>query len=144
MCTTCGLNRDLPIKPTADSFGVKVVLPTEGSTTLGDLIAHTRTSKLMDDHKCPSCGRCDTTMEHVFVKKLPKYLIVQAPRARHIEDENGQYITDKHKNPIVQKISTSVEFPAKTLDLSPLLWDDQSSENFAYEVFGTVEHRGEG
>lgn len=119
------------------------MLPTKGSTTLGELLEHTRTRKLMDDHKCPSCGRCDTTAEHVFVKKLPKYLIVQAPRARHKDDEHGGYIRVRNKDTVVQKIRTLVEFPTETLDLSPLVWGAQSSEGYNYEVFGTVEHRGD-
>lgn len=62
----------------------------------------------------------------------------------HIEDENGQCVPDKSKNPIVQKISTLVDLRSKTLDRSPLLSDAKSSDGYKYEVFGAVEHGGEG
>lgn len=131
-CAKCGLVRE----HTADRYGLKVVLPTKDSSTLDELLKNTRTSNLMDDHVCPTCKTKDTTTEDVFVKKLPKYLIVQAPRARHVEDKN--------KHPVIKKIKTLIKFPTETLDLSPLLCGGQSSEDYIYEVFGTVEHMGNG
>ena len=41
---------------------------------------------------------------------------------------------------IVQKNKNVSRVSGKTLDLSPLLWDAQSSEGYRYEVVGTVEH----
>ena len=131
-CAKCGLVRE----HTADRYGLKVVLPTKDSSTLDELLKNTRTSNLMDDHVCPTCKTKDTTTEDVFVNKLPKYLIVQAPRARHMEGKN--------KHPVIKKIKTLIKFPAETLDLSPLLCGGQSSENYKYEVFGAVEHVGNG
>ena len=98
----------------------------------------------MDDHICPRCKRNRTTTEEVFVKQLPKYLIVQAPRARHKQDNNGKYVLDKGQKPIIQKFDTSVKFPAEAFDLSPLVCGVQNSEGHKYEAFCTVAHLGGG
>ena len=120
----------------ADYLGLSVVLPTsEKTTTLGELLEHTKTSELLDNSPCPGCDRADTTTQRPFVKKLPKYLIVQAPRARHM----------KKRRSVVEKILTAVRVPAVALDLSSLLTGEGSTGSSAahqYEVFGIVEHRG--
>ena len=136
--------RDIPNQQTADCYGLDVILPTsEESTTLGELIKHARTSELLEEHPCPNCKTMDTTTQEVYFKKLPKYLIVQAPRARHMEDRNGRYVLDRRNRPIIQKIHTLVKFPAEALDLSSLLSGDESSEVHRYEVFNFVEHKGQ-
>ena len=84
-------------------------------------VKSTRTSLFVDAHELPSSGRCDTTAEQVFVRKLLKYLIVQVPCACQIGDENGRGVPDENRNPIVEKTSTLVEVYAKTSDLSLLL-----------------------
>ena len=135
-CKKCAHVREIPNQPIADCYGLNVVLPTsEESTTLGELLNHARTSELLEDHPCPNCKTMDTTTQDVYFKKLPKYLIVRAPRARHM--------MDKRYRPITQKIHTLVKFPAETLDLSSLLSGDESSEVHQYEVFNFVEHQGE-
>ena len=142
LCENCGHTRDLASQPMADYLGLSVVLPiSEKTTTLGELLEHTKTSELLDNSPCPGCDRADTTTQRPFVKKLPKYLIVQAPRARHI-DRHGRA---KKKRSVVEKILTAVRVPAVALDLSSLLTDEGSTGSSAahqYEVFGIVEHRG--
>ena len=118
----------------ADCLGLTVVLPTaKRTTTLGELLEHTKTSELLKHWTCESCDRADTTMERPVFKKLPKYLIVQAPRARHIVSSGRS---------VVRKLFTSVRVPAVALDLSSLLMATESSEAYQYEVFGIVEHKG--
>ncbi len=143
MCK-CGLIRDPPSQHTADRYAMKVVLPKSGSTTLSKVMEGTATSNLMDDHRCPECKQSNTTKEYVSVKKLPKYLIVQAPRVRHKEGDDGNYVLDGQGLPIIHKIHTSVEFPAETLDLSSLVCGINSSEKHIYEAFCTIMHSGNG
>ena len=144
LCKNCGHTRDLASQPMADCLGLSVVLPTsEETTTLGELLEHTKTSELLEDSLCKKCKRVDTTMQRSFFKRLPKYLIVQAPRARHMEGQNGQHGRVRSRRSVVQKIHTSVRVPAVALDLSSLLMSTESSEAHQYEVFGIVEHRGD-
>lgn len=118
----------------ADCLGLRVVLPTaKRTTTLGELLEHTKTSELLKHWTCENCARADTTTQRTVFKKLPKYLIVQAPRARHIISSRGS---------VVQKLFTSVTVPAVALDLSSLLMTTESREAYQYEVFGIVEHKG--
>ena len=125
----------------ADCLGLSVVLPTsENTTTLGELLEHTKTSELLEHSPCKKCGRVDTTTRRPFFKKLPKYLIVKAPRARHMDDQNGRVSSGRS---VVQKIHTPVRVPTVALDLSSLLMSTESSEEHQYEVFGIVEHRGD-
>ena len=141
LCKNCGHTRDLASQPMADCLGLRVVLPTsEKTTTLNELLEHTTTSELLEDRLCEGCDRADTTTQRPLIKKLPKYLIVQAPRARHMEDHCGRVSS---RRSIVQKIHTSVRVPAVALDLSSLLMSTESSEAHRYEVFGIVEHKGD-
>ena len=118
----------------ADCLGLSVVLPTsERTTTLGELLEQTKTSELLE-RTCEKCDRAGTTRQRPIFKKLPKYLIVQAPRVRHMVGDNGRYG--------VRKIDVSVRVPAVALDLSSLLMTRESSEAHQYEVFGIVEHIG--
>lgn len=55
----CGVGDYLPNQPIAEILGLKVVLPAMGVITLGELLKHTRTSNLMDGHKCRNCGEND-------------------------------------------------------------------------------------
>ena len=126
---------------TADRYAMKVVLPMSGSTTLSKVLG-TATSNSMGDYRCPECNQSNTTREHVSMKRLPKYLIVQAPRVRHKEGDDGKYVLDRDGRPIIQKIDTSVEFPAETLDLSSLVCGINSSEKHIYEAFCTITHWG--
>ncbi len=142
MCK-CGLIRYPLSQHTAGRYAMKVVLPKSGSTTLSKVLEDTATSNLLDDHSCPECNQRNTTTEYVSVKKLPKYLIVQAPRVRHKEGDNGNYVL-RHGRPIIQKIHTSVEFPAETLDLSSLVCGGNSSGKHIYEAFCTIMHKGDG
>ena len=142
-CKDCKHERKIAGQPTADCLGLSVILPTsEVTTTLGELLEHTKTSELLIDSPCPGCKKTDTTSQQAFVERLPKYLIVQAPRARYMEDQNGLSDRDRRRRSSVQKMDTPVEIPATALDLSFLLDGEESSEPHPYEVFGIVEHRG--
>ena len=117
-----------------------MILPTsEEPTTLGNLIDRTRTTEALDDYVCPRCKTIGMTTREVLVKKLPKCLIVHALRARHTEKQNGN-----RKRSIIRKNHTLVELPIKTLSLSSLLEGDKSNEAHRYEVFGTIQHKGNG
>ena len=130
VCKECANTRDGPSPDPADCYGLTVVLPTsEKSTTLGELLTNTRSGQLLTDYICQECKTKDATTMNPFVKRLPRYLIVQAPRARHMEGT-------------IQKIHTSVEIPTEALDLSFLLKRDKGSEPYQYEVFCIVEHKG--
>ena len=144
MCSKCHLTRDIPSQDIADRFTIRVVLPTSGSTTLSKILNDTRSCQLMDDHICPCCKENNTTTEEEFVKKLPKYLIVQASRARFQEDNNGKYVRNTGKELNIQKFDTTVKFPGEAFDLSPLVCGVQSSEGHKYEAFCTVAHLGSG
>ena len=140
VCGNCALARDTAGQPMSDCFGLKVVLPTsEEPTTLGDLIDRTRTTEVLDDYVCPKCKAIGMTTQEVLVKKLPKYLIVQAPRARHMQKQNGN-----RERTIIRKNHTLVELPTEALSLSSLLEGDQSNEAHRYEAFATVQHKGNG
>lgn len=130
MCEKCAHTKDAPSEPTADCYGLKVFLPTtEESITLGELLTNTRASELLADYVCSECKAMGTTTQNPSVDRLPKCLIVQAPRVRHMKGGN-------------RKLHTSVEFPTEALDLSSLLKSNKSSESHKYEVFGIVEHIG--
>lgn len=145
MCKKCARTGDSPSQPLADCYGLKVVLPvSEESITLDELLTDTRDSELMTDYVCSGCNTIGTTTRNPFVKRLPKYLIVEAPRARHTEGHNSHNVRDRRTLSLTHKIRTSVEFPAEVLDLSSLLKEDGSSEAHQYEVFGAVEHLGDG
>ena len=126
----------------ADCLELRVVLPTsENTTTLGKLLEQTKIRELLEGRTCEGCERADTTTQRSLIKKLPQYLIVQAPRARHMKDNQG-WVNSRRS--VVQKIHTSVRVPAVDLDLSSLLMSTESSEAHRYEVFGIVEHKGNG
>ena len=144
-CKDCNHERKIAGQPIADRLGLSVILPaSEATTTLGELLEQTKTSELLIDSPCPglNCKKTDTTRQQAYVERLPKYLIVQAPRARHMEEQNGLSDRDRRRQPTVEKIYTSVEVPAVALDLSFLLDGEGSRQPHQYEVFGVVEHRG--
>lgn len=131
VCETCAHTKDAPSEPTADCYGLKVFLPiSEEPITLGELLTNTSASEVLADYVCSKCKTMGTTTQNPSVKRLPKYLIVQAPRVRHTEG-------------VIHKIHTFVEFPTGALDLSSLLTSNKSSESHQYEVFGIVEHKGQ-
>ena len=119
-----------------------VILPTEETSTLGELLKDTRVSELLDAHPCPKCKRADTTTLDEFVERLPKYLIVRAPRVRHPEGQDSHHVGGEGRQSGIHKLHTSVEFPAETLDLSFLLKENERKKACQYEVFGTIEHVG--
>ena len=144
-CKGCNHERKIAGQPMADCLALSVILPTsEVTTTLSELLEHTKNSELLDDCPClgPECKKTDTTTQQAFIERLPKYLMVQAPRARYMEDQNGLSDRDRRRQPSVKKMVTPVEVPAMALDLSFLLDGEESSEPHQYEVFGIVEHRG--
>lgn len=131
VCEKCAHTKDAPSEPTADCYGLKVFLPTSvESITLGELLTNTRASELLADYVCSECKAMGTTMQNPSINRLPKYLIVEAPRVRHTEG-------------VIHKIHTSVESLTEALDLSSLLTSNKSSESHQYEVFGIVEHIGQ-
>ena len=140
VCGSCAVSRDAPAQSISDCFGLKVVLPTsEEPIMLGDLIDRIRTAEVLDDFVCSDCQTIGMTTQEFIVKKLPKYVIVQAPRARHMEKQSGN-----RRWTIIRKNHTLVELPIEALSLSSLLKGDESNEAHRYEVFGTVQHKGHG
>ena len=142
-CKDCNHERKTSGQPIADCLGLSVILPDpEVTTTLGELLEHTKTSELLLDYPCPGCQKTDTTSQQAFVEGLPTYLLVQAPRARYMKVQTVLTPRGKRNGPSVDKNHTSVKVPAMALDLSFLLDGKGSSELHQYEVFGIVEHRG--
>ena len=144
-CKDCDHKRKIAGQPIADHLALSVILPaSEATATLGELLEQTKTSELLINSPCPglNCNKTDTTRQQAYVERLPKYLVVQAPRARYIEEQHGLSDRDRRMQPSVNKNHTSVKVPAIALDLSFLLDGEGSREPHHYEVFGVVEHRG--
>ena len=142
-CKDCNHERKISGQPIADCLGLSVILlDLEVTTTLGELLEHIKTSELLLDYPCPGCKKTDTTSQQAFVESLPKYLIVQAPRARYVEIQTGLSKRDTRMQSSVDKIHTSVKVPAMAMDLSFLLDGEGRIKPHQYEVFGIVEHSG--
>lgn len=142
-CKDCDHERKISGQPIADCLGLSVIVPdSEVTTTLGELLEHTKTSEFLLDSPCPGCKKTDTTSQQAFVERLPKYLIVQAPRARYVDVQTGLSERGTEMQSSVDKIHTSVKVPATAVDLSFLLDGEGSSKPHQYEVFGIVEHKG--
>ena len=128
-----------------EKLSVDVVLPQDQqSTSLPGLLKSLRSRQRLDGYKCDSCESRDTTLEKAYLKESSKYLIVQVPRVGTKLDKAGRPVVDINGNPVTVKVNTKIKFPIKPVDLMPFHLKGQREGSSMYEVFGVVEHGGEG
>ena len=80
-------------------------------------------------YKCPKCKESIAAKNKIELYQIPKILIIQLKRF-----ENGQ------------KIKTFIDFPLKSLDISPFMSPSSptcSDSNYKYDLFAISNHYGE-
>ena len=133
-CTNCKATKDMDNQ---DFVSLNVVLPpSNGVTTLEELIRRVRARVVLADYRCDCCEERDSTVEQHWLRKTSKYIIVQAPRVGSKWNKKGEY--NKFK------IHTKVAFPTEPLDLTDCFEDGADSTKCQYEVISIVEHNGNG
>lgn len=130
-CLVCG-NKSVTFEIFWD---LSLPLPSYSSyssnVTLADILRNFTQEEILDNREKPRCSKCKIEQrmaKSYSFQKLPKYLVLHLKRFQ---------TTNSYK-----KLSTLVEFPLSTLDMSPFLAKSVITSPKRYDLYAVSNHNG--